>query len=58
VWLDIKNAEADLVNDAVRIRVIESDYYGTGKAPWNGTFVLRHHWYVEQTVKTGGVRLK
>ena len=51
VWLDIKNAEADLINDAVRIRVIESDYYGTGKAPWNGTFVLRHHWYAEQTVK-------
>ena len=58
VWLDIKNEEADLINDAVRIRVIESDYYGTGKAPWNGTFVLMHHWYAEQTVKTGGVRLK
>jgi len=58
VRLDIKNEEADVINDAVRIRVIESDYYGTGKAPWNGTFVLRHHWYAEQILETGGVRLK
>jgi hypothetical protein len=47
VWLNIKDAEADLINDAVRIRVIESDYYGTGKVPWNGAFVLKHHWYKE-----------
>jgi lipopolysaccharide transport system ATP-binding protein len=44
VWLEIDNAEADLINDAVRLRVIESDYYGTGKVPWNGAFVLEHHW--------------
>jgi hypothetical protein len=30
------------------VTVIESDYYGTGKVPWNGTFVLKHHWYLEQ----------
>jgi lipopolysaccharide transport system ATP-binding protein len=50
VWLNIEDAEADLINDAARLRVIESDYYGTGKVPWNGTLVLRHHWYTE-TVK-------
>ncbi len=44
VWLEIDNAEADLINDAVRLRVIESDYYGTGKVPWNGAFVLKHRW--------------
>jgi len=48
LWLDIGNQEADLINDAARVSVIESDYYGTGKVPWNGTFVLKHHWYLEQ----------
>ena len=48
LWLDIGNTEADLINDVARITVIESDYYGTGKVPWNGTFVLKHHWYIEQ----------
>ena len=47
VWLDIQNTEADLINDAVRIRVIESDYYGTGRVPWNGALVLKHHWHKE-----------
>jgi lipopolysaccharide transport system ATP-binding protein len=44
VWLEMENTEADLINDAMRIRVIESDYYGTGKVPWNGALVLKHHW--------------
>jgi len=48
LWLDIGNTEADLINDAARISIIESDYYGTGKVPWNGTFVLKHHWYEER----------
>lgn len=51
IWLEIENAEADLANDAARILVIESDYYGTGKVPWNGMFVLKHHWHVEQPVR-------
>jgi lipopolysaccharide transport system ATP-binding protein len=44
VWLEINDAEADLINDAMRIRIIESDYYRTGKVPWNGAFVLQHRW--------------
>ena len=44
IWLEINDTEADLINDAVRIRIIESDYYGTGKVPWNGAFVLKHRW--------------
>lgn len=51
VWLEIENAEADSANDAARILILESDYYGTGKVPWNGMFVLRHHWHVEQPVR-------
>jgi lipopolysaccharide transport system ATP-binding protein len=53
VWLEIDNAEADLINDAVRLRVIESDYYGTGKVPWNGAFVLEHHWKNESANSPG-----
>ena len=49
VWLQIENEEADLVNDIARIRIIESDYYGTGKVPWNGVFVLKHRWYMESS---------
>jgi lipopolysaccharide transport system ATP-binding protein len=44
VWLEINDSEADLINDAVRLRIIESDYYGTGKVPWNGALVLKHRW--------------
>ena len=48
VWLDLKGSQADAVEDAAKIRVLESDFYGTGKVPWNGTFVLKHRWYLEQ----------
>jgi len=48
IWLDINHQEADLVNYAARVNVLESDYYGSGKAPWNGTMVLPHNWYVEE----------
>jgi len=47
LWLDIANTEADLIEDAMRVDVIESDFYGTGKVPWNGSFVLPHRWYLE-----------
>ena len=52
VSLEIDNAEADLVNDAARLVIIESDYYGTGRVPWNGTFVLKHRWHMEKPVST------
>jgi lipopolysaccharide transport system ATP-binding protein len=51
VWLEIENAEVDSANDAASILILESDYYGTGKVPWNGLFVLRHHWHVEQPAR-------
>jgi lipopolysaccharide transport system ATP-binding protein len=44
VWLDIGNVEADLIDSAARIQVVESDYYGSGKLPNDGAFVLEQHW--------------
>ena len=47
--LIVRDVAVDAVEDAVRINVVESDYYGTGKVPWNGVVVLKHRWYMEQT---------
>jgi lipopolysaccharide transport system ATP-binding protein len=48
LWLDIGNDEADMIEDAARITILESDFYGTGKLAKAGAFVLRHHWYLEE----------
>lgn len=50
IWVDSCSDSLDMVDDAVRLQVIESDYYGTGRVPWNGAFVLQHHWYLEQGI--------
>jgi len=44
VWLDVGNTEADLIDSAARITVLESDFYGSGKLPSDGMFVLNHSW--------------
>src|SRR3984885_2584606 len=44
IWLEIGNSLADEIDDATFITVLESDYYGTGKVPWNGAVVMRHRW--------------
>ncbi len=44
VWLDVGNAEADLIDSAAQITVTESDFYGGGKLPGDGMFVLDHRW--------------
>ncbi len=51
VWLDIGNTEADLIDDAIRITIIESDYYGSGKVPWNGAMVIKHRWYLQEAAE-------
>jgi lipopolysaccharide transport system ATP-binding protein len=51
VWLDLKGSQADAIEDAAKIRVLEADFYGTGKVPWNGTIVLKHRWYLEQAAE-------
>ena len=53
VWLDVSRREADVVSEAARLQIIESDYYGTGRVPWNGVFVLKHHWYAERANGVG-----
>lgn len=45
VLFDIGPSCVDHVEDAARITVLPADYYGTGKLPRNGTFVLKHHWH-------------
>jgi lipopolysaccharide transport system ATP-binding protein len=45
VLLEIAGLTTDIVWDAARITVVESDYYGTGKIPWEGLIVLNHHWH-------------
>jgi lipopolysaccharide transport system ATP-binding protein len=52
VWLDIGHVEADLVDNAARITVADSDYYGTGRVPWNGIFVQKHRWYLDEAAKS------
>jgi lipopolysaccharide transport system ATP-binding protein len=44
VALNVGGAVVDMVDDAARLTIAHSDYYGTGRVPWNGTFVLEHHW--------------
>jgi lipopolysaccharide transport system ATP-binding protein len=51
VWLDLKGSQADAIEDAAKIRVLEADFYGSGKVPWNGTIVLKHRWYLEQAAE-------
>ena len=42
--LDIHNSEQDIIEDAARLTMLESDFYGTGRVPWNGMVVLKHRW--------------
>ena len=51
VWLDLKGSEADAIEDAAKITVLEADFYGTGKVPWNGAMVLKHNWHLEETAQ-------
>jgi len=48
VFMDLKGSEADAIEDAAKITVLESDFYGTGKVPRNGAVVMRQRWYLEQ----------
>jgi hypothetical protein len=44
VSLTISGQTVDSVEDAARLTIIPSDYYGTGSVPWNGFIVLKQHW--------------
>jgi lipopolysaccharide transport system ATP-binding protein len=47
VALAVNGIPVDVVEDAARIEIVDSDYYGTGRSPWNGLVVLKHHWYLQ-----------
>ncbi len=49
LFVDFGQERKDAVADAFMLSVLESDYYGTGKAPYSGVFVLPHRWQVEHT---------
>jgi lipopolysaccharide transport system ATP-binding protein len=56
VWLDLKGWQADAIEDAAKIRVVEADFYGAGRAPWGGkfvpgSFVLKHRWHLEKAAE-------
>lgn len=51
IWLDLKHISGDSIEDAARITVLESDFYGTGKVPWNGNCVMKHSWQLEEPVR-------
>jgi lipopolysaccharide transport system ATP-binding protein len=52
LWLDITNAKADFIENGIRISVIESDYYGTGKAPRTGICVMPQRWQLEEVTES------
>lgn len=47
VGLQVGQAEEDLVEDAARVSVAWSDFYGTGVAPTQGVFLVNNRWTVE-----------
>ena len=48
VGLDIGGYEVDWVDDAARLYVIKSDFYGTGIVPTRGTFLLQNRWALSE----------
>jgi homopolymeric O-antigen transport system ATP-binding protein len=47
VGLDISSDEVDWVEDATRITVTRSDFYGTGVVPTKGVFLMPNRWDLE-----------
>jgi len=51
VGLDIATREADWVEDAARLSVVNSDYYGTGIVPTKGAFLLQNRWNLHSNLE-------
>jgi homopolymeric O-antigen transport system ATP-binding protein len=47
VGLDIALREVDCVEDAARLTVVPSDFYGTGILPTKGVFLLNNRWSLD-----------
>jgi len=48
VGLDVGGREVDWVDDVARLRVVVSDYYGTGVVPNRGVFLLKNRWALSE----------
>lgn len=46
VGLDMMNSDLDWVEDATRLQVTNSDFYGTGIIPTKGMFLLDNRWHL------------
>jgi len=47
VGLDIASGEVDWIDDATRISIVNSDFYGTGILPTRGVCLLENRWTLE-----------
>lgn len=47
VSLDAANNPIDYIDDATRLTIIRSDFYGTGVIPTKGTFLLDNRWALQ-----------
>ncbi len=54
VGLDISSHEVDWVDDAVTLRILKSDFYGTGVMPERGMFLLKNRWALQDETSTVG----
>ena len=54
VWLEFNHAHVDAITDAAQITVLDADFYGTGKAAWNGKMVMPQQWWSEQSGHEAG----
>jgi lipopolysaccharide transport system ATP-binding protein len=48
VALNLGGVEVDAVDDAARVSVVPADYYGSGRLPRSGAFVLPQRWRVDR----------
>jgi lipopolysaccharide transport system ATP-binding protein len=51
VGLEIAGGEVDWVDDAARLTVIRSDFYGTGILPTRGLFLLSNRWTLDHATE-------
>lgn len=47
VGLDIASGEVDWIDDATRLSIVNSDFYGTGILPTRGVCLLENRWILE-----------
>jgi lipopolysaccharide transport system ATP-binding protein len=55
VGVDIYLVEMDWVEDAARLTVVKSDYYGTGIVPTKGAFLIQNRWALNDEEANVGV---